>query len=204
MVELGIDEAGRGPVLGPLVLCGVALPDTAQSKLRDEWGIKDSKKFNNKKKRKELSEKIREHFQHKIIVVPPEKIDHYVREKSLNILEQESAREIINSLSADSVILDGANLFKSLQNGTGTIKAINKADENHLSVAAASIIAKTVRDELFEQLCAPYEKEFGEIRGGGYPNKQTLEFVKWYRKKFKGLPEFYRKSYNWSLLSEIE
>ncbi len=196
--ELGIDEAGRGPVLGPMVMAGVVVPENKQKKLQ-EWGIADSKTFGSgkkaKAKRAELADKIKNHFQHNSILLPSDTIDEYVRNSSLNILEQITAREIINRLKADSVILDGKALFAPLE--TETIKAFNKADSLYLSVAAASILAKVERDKQFSALCQPYVNSFGEIGGGGYANNKTLEFVEWYLKNHGGLPSFYRTSYQW-------
>ncbi len=199
--ELGIDEAGRGPVLGPMVMAGVRLSQNDLS-LLEEWGVKDSKLFGSSEKgrarRKELADRIMAAFSYELIVLTPETIDEHVRERALNLLEQNTARRIISALPADEVILDGATLFKPLINSS--VHAENKADRSHFSVAAASILAKWKRDALFKQLCQPFIKSFGEIRGGGYANSQTLTFVEWHLKNKGGLPSFYRKSYNWKAL----
>ncbi|PCI29899.1 MAG: hypothetical protein COB67_03030 [SAR324 cluster bacterium] len=201
IIELGIDEAGRGPVLGPLVLAGVSLPKEQESLLR-EWGIDDSKRFGSQKKgkmmRQALAEKIKARFPYKILVFSPQEIDQYIREKSLNRLEQEGAKIILDELPADQVVLDGENLFKPLAGKN--ILATNKADATYMSVAAASILAKTTRDDIFEELCQPFAELYGEIRGGGYPNKQTLHFVLWHHQEYGELPDFYRKSYKWKQL----
>lgn len=199
--ELGIDEAGRGPVLGPMVLAGVLVPEDGFDTLI-EWGVKDSKGFGSsprgQQRRADLARRIMDGFQCRVVVLSTGTIDAYVREHSLNVLEQQTAREIIAELPADSVILDGQNLFNPL---TGpTIKAENKADDRYLSVAAASILAKWKRDLVFGQLCREFEDLFGSIRGGGYANAKTLEFVKWYLERYGELPAFYRKSYRWKAL----
>lgn len=209
MIELGIDEAGRGPVLGPMVMAGVALTEEHTQliyKWENELGLKiqDSKLFGSSKKAKQnremISQKIQCAFPHKICVLAAQTIDHYVESKSLNILEQEVAAEIIQALPADQVILDGENLFRPLV--TEHIKAFNKADADYLSVSAASIIAKATRDKLFEEACTPFQESYGEIKGGGYANGKTLDFVMWHHQTFGKLPKFYRKSYQWKNLND--
>ena len=201
--ELGIDEAGRGPVLGPMVLSGVLVPKSGFSLLA-EWGVKDSKVFGSsvraREKREELACRIMASFRYQLIVLSTETIDIFVRQHSLNQLEQKAAREIIDALPADSVILDGENLFKPLK--SPIIHAVNKADDLYLSVAAASILAKWKRDTLFHQLCIPFADSFGEIRGGGYANAKTLAFVEWHLEKKGDLPDFYRRSYKWKALKQ--
>lgn len=209
MLELGIDEAGRGPVLGPMVLAGVVLSEDKLhiiKKWEDEFEtkIQDSKLFGSTQKaqkiREKLSQKIQTTFPHKICILSAKTVDHYVYHKSLNILEQETATQIIQSLLADRVVLDGENLFKPLT--TDHVKAFNKADELYLSVSAASIVAKATRDMLFERACLPFQKAFGKIRGGGYANTKTLEFVIWHYQTYGKLPDFYRKSYQWKKLND--
>ncbi|NQU65625.1 MAG: hypothetical protein HQ517_15265 [SAR324 cluster bacterium] len=201
--ELGIDEAGRGPVLGPMVMAGVRVSPIDFPQL-ERWGVKDSKRFGSSQKgqmrRKELAECIMSHFSYKLIILPPETIDQYVRGHALNRLEQETARKIIAMIPADLVVLDGEFLFKPLRNSF--VHAMNKADQSHLSVAAASILAKWKRDVLFKQLCEPFAEEFGDIRGGGYANSKTLAFVEWHLKSKGILPPFYRKSYHWKALKQ--
>ena len=79
--ELGIDEAGRGPVLGPLVMAGVCVPDDQIYLLR-EWGVDDSKRFGSGKKGKqlrgELAETISKQFAHHIIVLSSKEVDYFV------------------------------------------------------------------------------------------------------------------------------
>lgn len=197
-LELGIDEAGRGSVLGPLVMAGILIPENRADCLK-EWGVADSKSFGSEKKgkqrRAELADKLAENFQHEIVTISPQKVDYYVTVHSLNHLEQITASAIIRNLPAEKTILDGATLFAKLTNGK--VQAINKADQQFSSVAAASILAKSARDKIFDQLCQRYRMDYGVIRGGGYANPHTLQFVKWYLNIHKTLPPFYRKSYNW-------
>ncbi len=204
MIELGIDEAGRGPILGPLVMAGILVPEDKKEMLR-EWGIDDSKSFGSGKKakqiRNDLAGKIADTFRYKIVVISSHEVDDYVEKHSLNYLEQKKAMEIIDALPSDKVVLDGQNLFGPITNEK--IFAFNKADQTYVSVGAASVLAKAERDRLFELICGDFEHEFGEIKGGGYANKKTLEFVDWYLKKNGELPPFYRKSYQWKYLDSV-
>ncbi len=204
ITELGIDEAGRGPVLGPMVLAGVVVPK-GMEELLISWGIRDSKSYGSgksgKNARRELSERIMEQFAHRIISLSSQTVDDYVRESSLNLLEQQTAKTLIQELPAGSVVMDGANLFSPLA-GANRV-AVNKADSAYLSVAAASILAKTERDKSFAELCKPFLREYGEIEGGGYANKKTLQFVQWHIEERGALPSFYRKSYRWKALDSL-
>lgn len=170
-----------------------------------EWGVQDSKVYGSNKKgkleRARLARLISEQFNHRIIVISPQTVDQFVTESSLNNLEQVTAGKIIDNLSADRVILDGATLFAPLVKD-GVI-AENKADQTYLSVAAASVLAKAERDRQFKQICERYLDSFGEIKGGGYANRKTLEFVKWYLAGYGELPAFYRKSYHWKALNGL-
>ncbi len=170
----------------------------------EEWGVQDSKNFGSSNRgklaRASLADRISNHFEHHIIVIPSRKVDQFVNDTSLNYLEQVTAREIIDKLPADKVILDGENLFAPLV--TDNITAKNKADQDHISVSAASILAKSERDRQFALICESFRNSFGEISGGGYANKKTLEFVRWFFDLYGNLPDFYRKSYNWKALQE--
>ena len=202
--ELGIDEAGRGPVLGPMVMAAVMVPSSAFEMLRD-WGITDSKSFGSGSKGREKREKlaclIKERFPWKTVVINPSEIDRFVADQQLNVLERSTARKLIDCFKPDTVVLDGHRLFASLC--TDTIQAINKADMHYPSVGAASILAKVERDRLFSDLCLPFQEQYGEIKGGGYANKSTLAFVKWHRHTFGDLPPFYRRSYRWKALRTV-
>jgi len=202
--ELGIDEAGRGPVLGPMVLAGLQVQARDLARLR-RLKIQDSKLFGSgakgRKEREKLCKILKEDFPHEIRIISPQTIDQFVSAgPGLNRLEQSEAQKIIQALPSDRVVLDGQNLFKPLL-GPG-IQAFNRADQDYLSVAGASILAKVTRDQALEELLSPFRGDFGEIGGGGYPNGATLKFILWYAQRFGELPAFYRKSYQWKALQE--
>ncbi len=182
MVAAGIDEAGRGPVIGPMVIAGVSISPAKAKKLRS-LGVKDSKMLL-PEKRRELASIIREESESYVIrVVEPRKIDEAVSRSKLNVLEAEVMADIIRELSPSLVFVDspGRNpkRFKELLRSKLTgfnvrIRAENKADVRFVHVAAASIIAKVERDGIIERL----QKEIGYDFGSGYPSDpKTREFL---------------------------
>ena len=167
MVVAGIDEAGRGPVIGPMVVAIVAVSD--EEKLA-KVGVKDSK---------ELSREGREAAYRKILkiadcvnylVTEPATIDSYVSRHMLNALELDAAAKLISTCPADRYIVDSpdpnpARYAAALSMVTGArVEAYNRA-ERFPVVAAASIVAKVVRDRIIARL----EELYGEF-GSGYPS----------------------------------
>jgi len=103
----GIDEAGRGPVIGPMVIAGVLIEEEKLQKLKS-LGVKDSKLLT-KKKRNQLFKKIIKTIkQYKILILPPKEIDNALESDDLNLnwLEAHKSAEIINKLKPDKVIVD--------------------------------------------------------------------------------------------------
>ena len=201
--RLGVDEAGRGPVLGPMVMAGLCVPESDLPKLA-ELGVQDSKLFGAsakaKKQRKELSEQLKM-WPHRIEVADSDEVDRWVRGNGLNELERAMASRILKDFPEAQVMLDGAGIFGALC--TSTVQAQNKADQDYLEVAGASIIAKHLRDELMTQLLAPFEETFGKVSGGGYANAGSLKFVAWYHEQTGRLPSFYRHSYQWKAAAHL-
>ena len=203
---LGLDEAGRGCMMGSLCMATVIVPEeSGRAKLR-EWGCADSKSFGSgevaRKKRGALYYRIMESFESHIEIATASKVDSYVRESSINRLEQEMARQLMKKSKFDTAVLDGKKIFSPLT--AHNIEAHNKADVTHPEVSAAGIVAKHTRDEL---LVATY-KELGfpdDLRGGGYPNVATLSLIVGYYKEWRKLPPNFRTSYRWQrLYDQIE
>ena len=196
---LGIDEAGRGPVIGPLVVAGVVIPEEKVAIL-NRMGIKDSKKLT-PTRRKVLSRKLESMFECETVVITAKDIDN-LRAKGVNLNEIEKIAmiKIINNLEYDCVIIDSVDikpkrLEKGIKNVVGDIeiKAEHKADETYLEVAAASIIAKFKRDEIIEKIKKEY-RQIGEV-GSGYPSDpKTKEFLKNF--SYGEMPDIVRKSWN--------
>jgi ribonuclease HII len=172
MSVLGIDEAGRGPVIGPMVVCGVQCRCERNIKKLKKLKLKDSKQLS-AKKREELFDKIKEICEIETIVLEAEKIDELRLHKSLNVIELDCFIQIINKLSANKVYIDlpeRGDRFKVqiIKNCNRDIELIaeHKADEKYLIVSAASIIAKVLRDNKIKRI----EKEIGVSIGSGYPS----------------------------------
>lgn len=200
---LGIDEAGRGSVIGPLVICGLLIDEKDEKKLR-KIKVKDSKQLT-PKKRKELAPKIEKIATHTVILrVPACKIDaNRRRGVNLNQIEAIKMAEIINLLEPDRAILDspGYNtnkfrdyLWSKLDNKNIELICENYADQNYPVVSAASIIAKEDRDTNIEEL----KKKVGHDFGVGYTHDaRTIEFLNKLAEQDGGrLPLFVRHTWD--------
>ena len=205
---LGIDEAGRGPVLGPMVMAAVCL-DTRGARVLTRAGVRDSKAYGASDKAREeravLAAKIREHAQHvEVRVIDVSEIDRRVRRQELNVLEREVADDLIScSPGVDSIIADGRHLFRPLAMRHVHLVACDRAESRHAAVAAASIIAKHRRDQLFACIARRYQPLFGEVRGGGYGNAATRRFLRAYAERFGRLPPEARRSWPYPYLLDI-
>ncbi len=181
---LGVDDAGRGPVIGPMVLAGVLINEEKENLLK-KIGVKDSKKlFSSARERiKEILEKEVEYF---LQVISPREIDS---SPNLNTLEAERMAVIINKLSLEKkekikVFVDCPSnnkikwgfLLKSLLLRKDMELFIeHKADINFPVVSAASILAKEKREEEIKKLKKDFKKDFGS----GYPSDpKTISFIK--------------------------
>lgn len=204
---LGIDESGRGPVIGPMVICGYLIDENGIGKLKS-FGVKDSKLLS-PEKRFELEKKLKEIADdYIIIIISAKEIDEIRDRTNLNKMEIEKIQKIINLLNPDKVIIDSPErnterfvekIKNRLINKKIEIIAENFADRKYLSVSAASIIAKVTRDKLIEDIKRKYNIEFGN----GYPsNELTQKFLKEWFKKYKSFPEFVRKS--WVTIENIK
>ncbi|MEM7813874.1 MAG: ribonuclease HII [Candidatus Aenigmatarchaeota archaeon] len=204
---LGIDEAGRGPVIGPFVMCGFLLSEEKLPVL-EKWGVKDSKK---------LSPRQRSFFYHKlkrladdyaVVKLTAMDIDRLRNETNLNKIEIKHMQDIISTLKPDKVIIDAieadtkkfrAAVLRGLSDelkvrekaGTFELVCENYADASHPIVGAASIIAKVIRDAEVRKLA----RRYGDF-GSGYPSDpKTIAFLKDWLKKNKELPYFVRRSW---------
>ncbi len=207
---IGIDDAGRGPLIGPMFLAGVLL-DENQKKFLQKYNIKDSKQLIHST-RIQLSKVIEQtSLSYKVVSSSPEEIDKAVNSKmNLNTLEAIKMAEIINFLNDKKkkikVIVDCPSIntskFKSLltsyiENPENlTIKCEHKADENYIEAAAASILAKVAREEAVSKL----KSQYGNI-GSGYPSDPyTQEFLKNQGKKLSNSGIFRKSWKTWTSL----
>ena len=206
----GIDEAGRGPVLGPMVVAGVKIEDDI---LLRKIGVKDSKKLT-PKRREKLAEEIKKIADYEIQIVGSEMCIRD-REMTLNVLEAKLFATIIekltlcsntrsstsNSIAKDFVVyVDAAdvneeNFKRCILNELGremNIVSEHNADEKYPVVSAASILAKTTRDEEIRKI----EEEIGKQIGSGYPSDPvTINFLKEWMERYGELPPYTRRSW---------
>jgi ribonuclease HII len=202
MMVLGVDEAGRGPILGPMAIAVVGV-DPTQSQQLQEIGVVDSKYYGSgpaaRIRRQELAHTIRQvaHIT-RCILVSVEEIDRYTQVGRLNVLEREVVQKLLISVPispGDRIVCDGARIFTPLAPHFPDLVAVDHAESVHVAVAAASILAKHERDQAFAALARRYEAEFGPIRGGGYPNRATRQFLAAYGQRYGDLPPEARRSW---------
>ncbi|MCX5747728.1 MAG: hypothetical protein NT062_35130 [Proteobacteria bacterium] len=199
-LTLGIDEAGRGPAIGPLVMGAVALDSKAAAALT-RAGLRDSKSYGAGEEahqvRCELAAKIREVATFvKTICVEHHEVDDRVARKELNVLERELATRMIEEApTVDAIIADGKRMFQPLTLRFANFASFDHGEDHHAAVAAASVVAKVLRDERFHAICARYQAEFGEISGGGYANAGTRKFIRAFAERYGRLPDETRRSW---------
>ncbi len=197
----GIDEAGRGPLIGPLIMAGVAISEDKLPEL-EKLGVKDSKFLTPSRRKQLYSEIIKIVDGYHIVEVSAQEID---QRKSvgtnLNKLEAIKAAEIVASLSPKKVILDSPEpadaqkfarmVMKYIPEIKVDIIAEHKADMNHKVVAAASILAKVTRDARVEDI----KKLAGVDFGSGYMSDPLCK--KFLEEHFEGnISEHIRKCWN--------
>lgn len=198
----GVDEAGRGPILGPMALAVVVL-DRKSARQLSELGVQDSKRFGSGAKAQDLRKNLAAEIHHRAIawtceLVSVEIIDEHTFRGQLNHLERDVALQLLRRLGAAvdaSIICDGANMFRPLREHYPRLQAVNDGESAHLAVAAASIVAKHARDAAFAEIRGRYEPEFGPVAGGGYANAATRRFLDAYARARGGLPPEARKSW---------
>ena len=179
-VEAGCDEAGRGCLAGSVYAAAVILPEDYQNEL-----LNDSKQLT-EKKRYQLREIIeRDAVAWAVGIVTPEEIDK-INILNASILAMHRALDQLK-VRPEAIIVDG-NRFKPYQKLPHT--TIVKGDGKYLSIAAASILAKTYRDDYMNQLAEEYP-QYDWHSNKGYPTKKHREAIKQF-----GITPYHRKSYN--------
>ena len=198
----GIDEAGRGPVISSLVICGVMMEESDIEKLKS-LGVRDSKLIA-QPKREIIEKEIKRIARYHLIVIEPAEIDVALNstEINLNWLEALKSVEIIKELKPDRAILDcpatDPDKYKdyiiNALDKTGYTKKTeiiseHKADDTYLIVGAASILAKVMRENIIKKL----KDKYGDF-GSGYPSDpKTQEFLK---KNWKKYPDIFRQTWS--------
>ena len=202
MLIAGVDEAGRGCVIGPLVVAGVAV-QAENLQLLAELGVKDSKLLT-AEKREALYPKILQLSQkHHIIKVPPPQIDKVVRSErrlhKLNRLEAQTMAKIIEVLKPDEAYVDAADVLeerfghhiKECLTIKTKVFSEHKADRTYPVVSAASIIAKVERDREIAKLTLKY----GDFGSGYLTDEKTMVFLKQLLDRDGDYPSCVRKSW---------
>jgi ribonuclease HII len=200
MYVAGIDEAGRGPAMGPMAMAIVSVKKSDEFKLRT-MGVKDSKKLS-AKKREELAVVIRDIGRSKVVLIDAKEVDKAVLSPSdnLNWLEARKSAELVNMVNPDQIVFDcpSTNLESYKQYIKNKIKkkkmkilVEHKADENHLTAAAASILAKVSRDAEIEKIKKKIKKDFGS---GYASDPKTQAFIEKYWEK-KEYQKYFRQSW---------
>jgi ribonuclease HII len=199
-ITLGIDEAGRGPALGPMVMAVVAL-DTRAAATLSRAGLADSKSFGSdddaRARRAELAVRVRAAASFVAVEeVSVDEIDRRVANNELNVLEREVAvRLLVGAPAAHRIIADGKRMFAPLCARIPRLEAHDEAESRHDAVAAASVVAKVLRDQRWDEIRGRYHAEFGDIGGGGYVNDGTRRFLRAYATRYGALPPEARRSW---------
>ncbi len=175
----GIDEAGRGPLAGPLVIAGVILKETVE-------GVTDSKKLS-EKRREALYRQIVASSRYHVVLFSHEDIDTLGISKCLH----NGLEDILSSLSAERYLFDGNSAF-----GVHNITTMVKADLKVAEVSAASIIAKVTRDRMMYSYDLEYP-EYGFKSHKGYGTAKHVDAIKKY-----GRSTIHRKSFKIKSLGE--
>ncbi len=198
----GIDEAGKGPVLGPMCVAGLLVDENKLDRLV-KLGVKDSKKLT-PKKREALSVEIKKLADNIFILeVSPGQIDGLRKVITMNEIMVSCYVKVLEELRPESAFVDaadviaerfGENIMKKYS-GDLNITSEHNADEKYPIVSAASILAKVRRDELVRNL----ERTVGKEIGSGYPaDPKTITFLESWVKEHGRLPDFARSSWETS------
>lgn len=197
----GVDEAGRGPILGPLVITGVMVHD--EEALRS-FDVRDSKQLS-PQRRQVLAKKIKEHcLAFETVIINASDIDDMRKVMTLNEIELNGYIKIISKLKpticyVDSVDVNAHRFGKEIAARIPKrceIISEHKADERYPVVSAASILAKTIRDDQIHRIEQMLQKKLNKPLGSGYPaDPVTQNFLVTWVNQFGTLPPHTRHSW---------
>ena len=202
MLIAGVDDAGRGSVIGPLVIAGVLISEEDMPKLV-ELGVKDSKLLSPQRREKLAAEIKRIAKKYTVIKLSPKDVDAVVERgvklHRLNRLEAQTMAKVIETLKPDIAYVDASDVLEErfkqhiLECLPFKVEIVSehKADRKYPVVSAASIIAKVERDSEIAELAEKY----GDF-GCGYPtDPKTISFLQKCLQKTGEYPDFVRKSW---------
>ena len=207
-LTLGIDEAGRGPSIGPMVMAAVALDSRAAATLTRK-GLRDSKAYGAGPDAHALRGELAREIRARAVFVATIEVEHHeidarVCRGELNALERELASRLIEQApGCDKIIADGKRMFSALCSRHEGFVSLDRAEDHHASVAAASVVAKVIRDDRFNAIRRRYEPELGPITGGGYANAATRKWVRAYVERHGRLPEEARLSWPYPFVADL-
>jgi ribonuclease HII len=202
MLVAGVDEAGRGCVIGPLVVAGVLVAE-GNLHVLNRLGVKDSKLLSPKKREALFAEIAGLAEKHYVVKLSPGEIDQAVESRrklhKLNRLEAQTMAQVINALKPDEVFVDAADVledrFKYHIQEELTVKvkvtSRHKADKIYPVVSAASIVAKVERDREIAALRGAY----GDFGSGYLTDQRTMLFLKRWLQTHDEYPSCVRKSW---------
>ncbi len=204
---VGLDEAGRGCVIGPMAVAGVLVDEKGLEALV-RMGVRDSKLLSPARREVLCAGIKRVALAHEIVLVQPRQIDEAVARGTLNKLEAKVMASIIDALRPDVAYVDASDVLEArfavlirsyMAHGRQVeIVAEHHADAKWPVVSAASILAKVERDRAVEAL----KEELGVDFGSGYPtDPRTLRFLREWYAEHGSFPDFVRKS--WRTIREI-
>ena len=198
MLVGGVDEAGRGSILGPLVVAGISVRESRLAMLR-ELGVRDSKLLTPKSRAKLFGKLVSIAESVSVIKIPSSEVDESVFVKGLNRLEAKTMAQAINDIGAEEVYVDCCdtsterykeNLCRYLVSKP-SLYSLHHADSVNIVVSAASIVAKITRDQEIKEL----RKTYRDI-GSGYPSdEKTMRFLRRWVSKNGSPPHFARRSW---------
>jgi len=198
----GVDDAGRGAVIGPLVIAGIAVDEKGLEEIT-ALGVRDSKTVTPRRRERLASEILKIVKAYHIVKLSPREIDHIVETGKklhrLNRLEAKAMAEVLSHLKPDIAYIDASDVMPErfsrhiAEELTFNVKIVSehKADKTYPVVSAASIIAKVERDEAISIL----RKKYGEIGSGYASDIRTLMFLEEWVKTHGDYPDFVRKSW---------
>lgn len=205
----GVDDAGRGPVIGPLIIAGVLVEEDDVPTLK-QLGVKDSKALQASKREDLALEISRTAIDTHIVELPPDKLDQVVHKapklKRLNFLEALAMAEVIQKLRPDIAYVDASDVVPA-RFGQHIIEQLSYqprivsehyADSTYPVVSAASILAKVERDRRIGEL----KKEFGDFGSGYATDQRTICYLEEYYRNNRDFPPIVRRS--WDTLSNIK
>jgi ribonuclease HII len=202
---VGIDEAGRGSVLGPLVVGAFCFDDGRSDELA-ATGVRDSKRLT-ARRREEIRARLDALGQCRSIPLPPRTIDAYVQHGGLNELELETFAALVREFRPDVAYVDACDTnavrfgerLRARSQWTGRVVSRHRADAELIVVGAASIVAKVARDAEIAALRASTEEEIGS----GYPSDpETRACVERHARDGGTIPPWMRRS--WETVKRVK